>query len=284
MKSVLITGCSSGFGKELVEFLSQKGFLIFATMRNSIDRNTIFDHLPDSAKKNIKIINLDVTKKEDIKAAVDMISKETNNSLDILINNAGFALYGALEELTEEQIRYQMEVNFFGPILMIKNFLPLLKVSKGKVINISSYMGQFSMPFGSIYSASKFSLEGLSEGLYYELNSVGVQLTSILPGGHRTGFISAIDWSPANVVETDYSNQIKALNKIIKKVDSGKLAPKSNNMSHLIIKILSQKRISRKYYLGKDAFFGNLFQSLVPRKIYYPLLSFIYRKLLNSNT
>lgn len=168
MKNILITGSSSGFGKEMVESLAKNGYKVFASMRNTSSRDQIFSHLPQQVQSNIRLIELDVTKKSDLEKVFQEIDKECPAGLDALINNAGYGAYGSLEETSEDQLRAQMEVNFFGLSLLIQELLPLLRKSQGRIINITSYMGQFSIPLGSIYSASKFAVEGLTEGLYYD--------------------------------------------------------------------------------------------------------------------
>ena len=249
MKTILITGSSSGFGKEMSESLACLGFHVLATMRNAEIRHDIFDHLDQNTKKNITLYNLDVSSDADIESLYNELQSK-NIVIDVLINNAGYAIYGALEEFTMLQIRQQMEVNYFGVVKMIKQFLPMLRQSEGKIINISSLMGEFSMPLGSCYSASKFAVEGITECLAYELRPYKVQVTSILPGAHRTGFIDAINWSDGQSNKSIYKGQMEGIDNMMNKVKHRKIIPQSNNISKLIYKIICRKNISRRYYIS----------------------------------
>ncbi|MBT7609152.1 MAG: SDR family oxidoreductase [Bacteriovoracaceae bacterium] len=278
MKTILITGCSSGFGKQMCEDLASKGFSVIATMRNADQRKNMFADLNIKTQKNISIKNLDVTNFEQIQNLYNELNTE-KIKIDGLINNAGYGMYGPLEEISMDKIRHQMEVNYFGLARMIQVFLPMLRKSRGKIINISSLMGEFCMPLGSVYSASKFAVEGLSEGLAYELNPLGVQVSCILPGGHRTGFIDAIKWSEQDLEKSPYKQQIKSLDKILTSLFKIFLIPKSENISRLIIKMMRTKRLSRRYYLGVDSIFAHLMRRILPDFIYYRVLNFSYNQL-----
>ena len=278
MKTILITGCSSGFGKEMSEHLAGLGFHVLATMRNADSRQDLFSDLDPDIRKNISIFNLDVTSLDDVeKLYNDLLSRKIN--IDVLINNAGYGIYGALEELSLKQAREQMEVNYFGLIQMIQTFLPMLRQSKGKIINISSLMGEFSMPLGSVYSASKYAVEGITEGLAYELRPYGVQATSILPGGHRTGFIDAIKWTEGQLEQSIYKGQMQAMAKMMNDVKDGKMVPQSSNISKLIVKIIARKNVSRRYYLGADAVLGHYSRRILPDFIYYFIMNFLYKRM-----
>lgn len=174
--NILITGCSSGFGYVGALYLARKGHKVYASMRN-LKKN------PFKGSKlhpNINILQLDVTNKKSIKNAISKIKK-----LDVLINNAGYVQAGLFEDLTEENMRKQMETNFFGVFNVTKACLPLLKKSKkAKIINMSSVSGKVSSPGLSAYSASKFAIEAISESMKFEFNNIDVHL--IEPGPYNT--------------------------------------------------------------------------------------------------
>ncbi len=187
-KTILITGCSSGFGRLMVErFLHSGNWKVFATTRHP-------EQLNDIQSDNLTVLPLNVALNSERTAIVERVAELCSNSLDCLINNAGYGLSGPLESLTEEQIRLQFEVNFFAPLLLTRDLLPALRAAKGKVINISSVLGFVGMPLQSLYVASKFALEGLSESLSYELGSHGIQVCLVEPGGFRTRFVANIQW------------------------------------------------------------------------------------------
>ena len=195
--------------------------------------------------------------------------------MDILINNAGYGAYGPFEDFSEEQIRSQMEVNFFGPALLIKSLLPFLRNAKGKIINVSSIMGGQSMPLSSLYSASKFSLEGLTEGLFFELKGHEVEIMSIRPGGHRTNFIKSLDWAEEDSV---YDGQVKILKSFMNKLKSRKKAPSPKEVSKKITKLCKNNRLPRFLVVGQDARFMTFLKRFLPEGLYYSLFNIFYIK------
>ncbi len=277
MKNVLITGSSSGFGKQLVYDLIDAGYFVIASMRNAEAREHFFN---DCLKKeNLKVIELDVTSSKNRTSVRNYIQNELDGRLDILINNAGYGTYGALEDISEDKIRQQMEVNFFGPTLMIKDFLPMLRDSKGKIINITSLMGRFSMPLASVYSASKYAMEGITEGLYYELQSHGVQISSVQPGAHRTSFVKSIVWGEnSKNLESPYLTQTQGLEGLMKKLTSREKAPQSSAVSSVVLKLINSPKIPRRVLVGKDALATAWMQKITPEWFYHFILSFGFRK------
>jgi NAD(P)-dependent dehydrogenase (short-subunit alcohol dehydrogenase family) len=281
MKVILITGSSSGFGLEMVHDLTEQGHHVIATLRRAEERKAIFDSVKDKSK--LTILSLDVCSKEDIKHATEHIKQAHNGELDVLINNAGYGLYGALEDVSEDQIRQQMEVNFFGAALLTQELLPALRKVKGKIINISSVMGRFSLPLGSIYSASKFALEGLSEGLYYELKPFGVQVCAVQPGAHRTGFVKAMMWGDkSNDDASAYINQTKALIKNVEQMTDSPLATGSENVSNIVTKLIKKRKMPRRVLAGKDAVATGFAQKFLPEALYHELLHRSYEKVFGS--
>jgi NAD(P)-dependent dehydrogenase (short-subunit alcohol dehydrogenase family) len=181
-KTVLITGASVGFGRETARLFHQKGWNVIATMR-SPEKETGLSNL-----ENVLVLRLDVTDKKTIDAAVKA-GVEKFGRIDVLVNNAGHGTLGALEAATEEQIRQQFEVNVFGLIEVTKAVLPVMRQQRaGIVINVSSIGGRVTFPFSSLYHATKFAVEGLTESMQYELNPLGIRLKIVEPGGYKTEF------------------------------------------------------------------------------------------------
>lgn len=281
MKKILITGSSSGFGRQMVDELLEEGHTVIATLRNASERKELFENSPK--KDNLVILSLDVTKKEERAEVRDYIENNLGGSLDVLINNAGYGIYGALEDISEEQIRYQMEVNFIGSTLLIKDFLPFLRKAKGKIINISSVMGRFSMPLGSVYSASKYAMEGVTEGLYYELQNHGVQITTVQPGAHRTGFAKSIVWGEG--VEnpgSPYRGQTVGLRAMMDKLMARPSAPGSQSVSSVVSKLVTSSNMPRRVLVGKDAQSVGWTQKLFPEWLYHLILSVGYKARLKA--
>ncbi|WP_422860420.1 oxidoreductase [Flagellimonas sp. S174] len=179
-----ITGASSGFGKAMAEYATSKGYKVVATAR----RKEKLDELAATAPDQIKAISMDVTNLQQVKQGV----KEAINAfghVDVLINNAGYGIVGALEETPEEEFRNQMETNFFGAISVTQEVLPhLRKQGSGAIVNMSSMGGNMSFGGFSAYSASKFALEGASEALAQEVAPFGIKTMIVEPGAFRTEF------------------------------------------------------------------------------------------------
>jgi NAD(P)-dependent dehydrogenase (short-subunit alcohol dehydrogenase family) len=180
----LITGCSTGFGRALAEAVLEKGDFLLATAREPAQLRALIDHYPKTAFGE----RLDVTLSQEIQAAVDAAIK-TFGRIDVLVNNAGYGLIGALEEVSDADIRQQFETNFFGAVHLIRTVLPLMRQQgSGHIVNMSSTAGFVGFGGSSIYCATKFALEGISEALAKEVESFGIKVTLIEPGAFRTNF------------------------------------------------------------------------------------------------
>lgn len=271
---VLITGANSGFGKLMVERFSSNGDRVIAGMRNSNERKNIFQHL-----KNVDCIEMDLTKDSDISALVEHI-KNQYGQLDILINNAGFGAYGAFEDISKEMIQSQMNVNFFSTAILTQKLIPYLKKSKGKIIFLSSVMGYASMPLSSIYSASKFAVEGLAQGLMYELAPFGVDVCLVCPGRHRTQFADNIKWA-AFPEGGDYANLYQGLQKMMNKLRNEKPIPASN-VSDKIFETVNLSKMPNKVIVGDDAKAIYFLSKLLPFNLFIKLTARIYNKGLNN--
>jgi NAD(P)-dependent dehydrogenase (short-subunit alcohol dehydrogenase family) len=181
-KTVLITGASSGFGRTTVKLFHQKGWNVIAAMRSPEKETEL------SALSGVLVTRLDVTRKSEIGEAVQAGIRQFGQ-IDVLVNNAGYGTLGALEAAPEEVIRKQFEVNFFGLIEVTKAILPGMRMrGAGVIINVSSIGGRLTFPFCTLYHATKFAVEGLTESLQYELNPLGIRLKLVEPGGYKTDF------------------------------------------------------------------------------------------------
>lgn len=194
----IITGVSSGFGRSLLEKVAEKGHTVIGTVRNEnqvkainqIKEGKTFGYL------------LDIHDHEAIKKMIAHVS-HTYSAIDVLVNNAGYGLFGAIEEAEMQDVRKQMETNFFSPLALTQSVLPQMrKQQSGHIIQISSQAGINSSPGLGIYNASKFALEGFSEALYHEVKPLGIHVTIIEPGPFKTNWagqsmiFSAISLSP----------------------------------------------------------------------------------------
>lgn len=191
LKTVFITGTSSGLGKLTAIRFANLGWNVAATMRTPEKETEL------TAYSNIKLFKLDVTNVDQVHSAVEQ-AISTFGKIDVVINNAGMGTYGALELAEEEAIDWQFAVNVRGPINVIRAFLPHYRANKGGMfINISSLMGlTTAVPTGSLYNMSKFALEGLTEGLYYELKPLNIELRLIeQAGSYGNNFVKNVTWN-----------------------------------------------------------------------------------------
>lgn len=183
----LITGASSGFGAAFAEFALSVGDEVVAGARSLEKLKPIVDQAPE----RVLAVQLDVNDSFQIAAAVGA-ALERFGRIDVLVNNAGYGIVGAAEETPEDELRAQMETNFFGAVAMTKAVLPVMRAQRsGAIANISSMGGQMSFAGFGAYSASKFALEGMSEALAAEMKPFGVKVVIVEPGAFRTGFAGA---------------------------------------------------------------------------------------------
>ena len=186
-KIILITGASSGIGKESAIEFAKLGANIILVARKKDKLEQVANELK---KFNVSILvcQCDVSKKDQVKEMSKMVL-EKFESVDVLVNNAGFAIYGSVDDLTIDEIESQMETNYFGMVYCIKNFLPsMLKKKSGHIVNVASVAASFGLPGIASYCASKFAMLGFSEGLKHELNNTGVGITVVSPIMVRTNF------------------------------------------------------------------------------------------------
>ena len=175
MPTILITGTSSGIGRATAKYFAFKGWNVVATMRNPIDAG-------DLSGDNVLVLPLDVTERNSIDRSVTE-AVNAFGRLDVVVNNAGYAVIGALEAVSAEQIEQQFAVNVFGAMAVSQTVLPQFRAQKGgMIINISSIVGRFTYPLGAIYDASKFAIEGFSEAMRFELEAIGAKIKIVEPG------------------------------------------------------------------------------------------------------
>jgi len=260
-KVVLITGGSSGIGKSVANFLTEKGFIVYGTSRNP-DRIT--EKLP------FKLIALDVTNEETIKSAVaTVIAKE--GKLDILINNAGVGITGPIEETPDEEIKKAFQTNVFGPLDVIKAVLPQMRTqNSGLIINITSIAGYMGLPYRGVYSATKGTLELLTEALRMEIKDFNIQMTNVAPGDFATNIASGRYHSPVlddSPYKVPYGSTLKLMNE---HVDEGN---DPIEMARVIHKIIGSDSPKIHYKVG--AFmqkFSIILKRILPDKAYEKLL------------
>ena len=264
-KVVVITGGSSGIGKSVGEFLSDKGFTVYGTSRNP-ERIT---------NSRFPLLALDVRNKESIqKAFAEVIAK--SGRIDVVINNAGVGITGPIEEIPTEEIRNNFETNFFGPIEVMKAALPQMRSQKsGLIINITSIAAYMGLPYRGIYSASKGALELITEAIRMEVKSFGIHITNVAPGDFATNIASGRYHAPVisgSAYETPYGNTLKMMDE---HVDSGS---NPNEMAEAIYKIIQTPNPKIHYKIGVFMQkFSIVLKRILPDKVYEKMLMNHYK-------
>jgi NAD(P)-dependent dehydrogenase (short-subunit alcohol dehydrogenase family) len=211
-KVAIITGSSSGIGFETSLILARNGFHTYAAVRN-LDKS---QPLIDMAKKDglsIQAIELDVSNDKSVKDAINRVLSE-NKRIDVVVNNAGYALVGSFEDLSMDEIKSQFETNFFGAIRVIQAILPSMRNQRnGRIVNVSSMGGRMAIPLDSAYHGTKFALEGLSESLQYEVEQFGIKIIIIEPGAIKSNFFNNLKMaSKAQRPDSPYTQMMQKLN------------------------------------------------------------------------
>ncbi|HVW98509.1 MAG TPA: SDR family NAD(P)-dependent oxidoreductase [Mucilaginibacter sp.] len=192
-KTIFITGASRGFGKIWAEAFLKRGDNVVATARNT---DTLADLVQQYGSK-ILLLQLDVNSREQSFAAIEKATQHFGR-IDVLINNAGYGLFGTIEETTEQEAREQIETNVFGLLWLTQAVLPVMRAQRsGHIIQVSSVLGVVTLPVLGLYNASKFAVEGLSETLATEVKDFGIKVTLVEPNGFAT------DWAGASAVNTE---------------------------------------------------------------------------------
>jgi len=230
-KTVLITGGSSGIGKAIGVYLSEKGYQVFGTSRNP-------ENITDSV---FPLLKMDVGDTESIKAVVAEIISKTQK-IDVVINNAGVGITGPIEETPETEIKKAFQTNFHGPINVIKAVLPQMrKQGFGHILNITSIAAYMGLPYRGIYSASKAALEITIEAMRMEILQFGVKMTNIAPGDFATNIAAGRYHSPVlenSPYKNDYGNTLKTMNE---HVDNGGNPLEMAKVVHKIIETVNPK-------------------------------------------
>ena len=266
-KTVLITGCSSGFGLLTAVRLAASGHVVWATMRDLTCKAALENEL---TKRNTQaaIRELDVTKPATIKNVVQEI-QETHGRIDVLINNAGYGISGFFEDLSEEDIRRQMEVNFFGVQSVCREVIPFMRQrAKGKIINISSISGQVAVPCLSAYNASKWALEAFSESLYFELGLFGVCVVLVEPGSYPTHIFTqnahyARDFDNAQSPYFSLSQNLK--NTVGQSIRKLKRDPE--DVARLIEKVINKSHPRLRYVSDFSSWLRMMAQKILPPRL-----------------
>ncbi len=245
----------------------ENNFQVIATGRNILIRNDIFAAEREKYKNNLAEINLNITSPSELKSIETYFN---DRPLDVLINKAGFAVFGPPEECSEEKLRRQFEVNVFGMRLLTQKLLPSLRKAKGHIINFSIVFGFMGFPLSSAYCASKFAVEGFSESLSYELKPHSVKVTLIEPGAYRTNFNNAAEWGMTETLHTSvYHRQVANYTNLRSKLSKRPNPERPENVVHGVIRLIKSHNQKLNYSFGKDAFSIRFFKKVFTRSLFH---------------
>jgi short-subunit dehydrogenase len=260
---VLITGASSGIGKALAGYLSQKGYKVYGTSRKqtSNDQATV---KTDGNSGFLKMIRLDVCSDESVTKAVNLVL-ETEGKIDILINNAGSGIAGAVEDTTAAEALTQFEVTFFGVLRMCREVLPgMRRQGKGLIINIGSVAGLFAIPFQSMYSASKYALEAMTEALRMETKPLGIRVVLVEPGDTKTGFTEKRQYVAAARDSIYWERCSKSVRNM---AQSEQKAPEPKAILTVVERMINQKNPPVRVVVGFDYKLMAFAKRLAPARV-----------------
>jgi short-subunit dehydrogenase len=265
-KIILITGASSGLGKATAEYLASKNYKVFGTSRNpkNYPKNNAFDLLP-----------FDLNQPRTSKALVEKVMKK-NRRIDVLINNAGVGITGAIEETDIAAMESNFKTNFFGPLALTQQILPIMRSQKsGLVINITSIGGYMGLPFRGIYSSSKAALATTTEALRMEVKRFGIDVITLAPGDYATDIAARRHYSPIKE-DSPYHDIYKFfLDTIDQHVDSGS---NPQDLAKMVHKIIKTKK--RKVHYTSGSFLQKIsitLKKILPDTIYEKLIMNHYK-------
>jgi len=237
-----VTGSSKGFGREFVLAALERGDKVAATARNSDSLSDLVEKYGDA----VLPLQLDVTDRDQVYAAVKA-AQDTFGRLDVVINNAGYGLFGTVEEITEQQLRDQLETNLFGVFNVTQAVLPIMrKQGSGHIIQISTIGGIGAFPTLGGYHASKWALEGLSESLAQEVAGFGIKVTLVEPGGFDT------DWGSASATVAEAQPQYAAIHEGMAAQRANSASPKPVGFGSAILKVVDAEKPPLRVFFGEQ--------------------------------
>ncbi len=258
--TVLITGASSGIGKETTKLLLQKGYIVYAAARR-------LERMKDLESLGARLLEIDLTKDASMVNGIHTIMVESGQ-LDILINNAGYGSYGALEDVPLSEAKYQFEVNLFGLARLCQLAIPYMRKQQSEcIVNISSIGGEAGEPHGAWYHATKFAVEGLSDSIRMELKQFGIKVIVIQPGAIKTEWNAIAREHLLKVSgNTAYKKLAHKHAKFLKAADEGKFASEPIVIAKTIAKAIDAKNPKTRYAVGGGAKFAKFMRSILTDK------------------
>ena len=276
IQNILITGASSGIGKVTCLHLAEKGYTVIGTSRSLVRLGNLFD---EAEERRLKVygVELDMNSDDSVESVMPPLISQFG-SIDVLVNNAGFGVWGPVQSLSIDELKTQFEANFFGAVRMIHAVLPtMIERGEGRIINISSVLGRLGTPFNGAYVASKFALEGISESLRTELAPLGVRVSVVEPGLFETDFQkNELRAERADDPDTPYAPYVRLNNERDTQLD--RLAADPIRVARVIEKIVRSRHPRFRYPVGPDARAGMVCARLLPERLFHAVLSRVTMK------
>ncbi|NWJ90261.1 SDR family oxidoreductase [Marine Group I thaumarchaeote] len=249
-KVAVVTGTSSGIGFETALALAREGYYTYATMRNTAKGDKLKE-LSSKESLKIDVLELDVDNENSAKTAIKHILDQKQR-IDVLVNNAGWALWGCVEDVSVDEFKTQFETNFFSIIRLIQEVGPTMRnQGSGTIVNISSVVGRIGFPASPAYISSKFALEGLSESLRFEFAPFGVDVIIIEPGVIKTNFMKNMKMAKKSELDTVYKDITTKVVSGVKMMTEMGTHPKE--VASTIVKAIKDKKPLPRYIVGNDA-------------------------------
>ncbi len=259
----------------MVDRFGELGWSVLATSRNP-------EKIANLAA-NVQVLAADVATAGGRRAVVEYVGNNWSGALDCLVNNAGYGLCGPLESMTDEQIREQIEVNFFSAVLLTQALLPGLRTNRGKIICLSSILGFVGMPLMSLYAGSKYALEGWCESLSYELEPLGVQVCLVEPAGFRTGFAQHMKW-PASALPpgSPYGPQLEGFRANHARLSQSGKGGRPMAVVERIVELAGGNKMPLRVRVGGNAHLLRFLRQVLPQRLADSLIGGIYRRLMRA--
>jgi len=257
-KTILITGASSGFGRDTAQTLHRAGHTVYASMRGAQGKN--LEAAEALRKLGIKTVELDVSDDASVEAGVKNVLAKAA-TIDVLVNNAGIGSAGVTEAFTAEQAKVIFDTNVIGLLRVTRAVLPSMRQQHdGLIINIGSILGRVTFPFLGIYGASKFAVEALTDSLRYEVSQLGVEVVEVQPSAYPTNFLTSSQTPAGTEVAKSYGEVGRIPDALFKSLTStfeGKDAPNPHDVAEAIVKLIGQAKGSRAVRTVVGAPFGS---------------------------
>ena len=248
-KVALVTGSSTGIGFETSLALARNGYQTFASMRD-IKKAVKIKEIADKENLSIEVIELDVDKEESIVSAIKKVVSD-GGRLDVLVNNAGYGVFGCVEDTPVDEFRKQFETNFFSIVRIIQEVSPIMREqSSGTIVNVSSVVGRMGLPGFPAYVSTKYALEGLTDCLRYELGQFGVNVTLIEPGAIKTNFFDAMKIQESKA-DPKYKKLTDHMLSGLKMM--AQFGTEPAQVTEVILKAIHADEILPRYIAGTDA-------------------------------